>query len=416
MDKVNRTSIPPRLHGVRDILIDFSAAPFRLFFLTACVVAIPAALCWFLSFAGILTNVLYVKTDPLSLHAFAFLQSLTGAAYAGFLFTAIPEWTHDAMPLQRHMQRLWLLWLVPTVLAIYALNIALAAMLAFWSYMLLLAIWLVWKNRDDRQISVLIFVGSYIAMSTVITIDAWYHGVVNPFYWQQLLHLNLLGIALITFRISRALGSQALEDAGYLDSLFIPNPYFKNLAVWLFYLLVLVNLTLENSVIEGWISLAIGGVMIGRLREWHFWVLLKCHYVRWLYLTLLVIGIGYTWRGLALIGFSNPSLFHHALLNPVLPMHLISISGFLFMVYQVFNIAGLRHSDLELCYPQSSRFALLCLLLAGLSRSLGVGLLPQYYVWTAVYIPGLLVATAFIIYLPVFYRLFIRYKAIEPGE
>ncbi len=393
-----------RLPNFSAVIDDFSSAPFRLFFLTGCVAAVMAASCWSLAMLGWWT----IPTDPLHLHVFFFLQSLAGAVYAGFLFTAIPEWTHDAIPLKRFTQPLWGLWLSALLTAIWSLKWGLTLMIIYWFFVLVLAAWLVWRKRDDRHISILFFVTATWGITVWLMLKAWNDGTVSPFDWQQLLHTEIMGVALITFRISRALGTQALEDDGQLDSRFIPNPFYKNLAIWLFYSLVISNLILHNTVIEGWINLAISGVMIGRLREWHFGVLLKRHYVRWLYLTLLFIGIGYGWRGFALIGISQSPLF-----NPVLPFHLIAIGGLLLMIYQVFNIAGLRHSGLDLIYPAISRLGLFCLLLATISRSLGVGL-GGNYLWFAVYLPGIFVSLAFIFYAPIFYRIFMRYPAILP--
>lgn len=394
-----------RLLKLSAVIADFSAAPLRLFFLSACLSAMVGASCWSLVFLGGWRFV----TDPLNLHAFFFLQSLAGAVYAGFLFTAIPEWTSDRTPLSKPMQRLWLLWLVASFVAPFSLASALLVMTVYWFYVIALATWLVWKNRDHRQVSVLLFVYSVTAMTMWLCIKAWFSEI-NAHDWRQLLHLGLLGIALISFRISQALGTQALEDSGQDDSRFIPNPFYKNLAVWLFYALIISNLILQNSAVSGWLHLAIAGVMIGRLREWHFFILLKQHYVWWLYLTLLLIGIGYSWRGLTLIENSTSALF-----NPVLPLHLIAIGGFLLMVYQVFNIAGLRHSNRDLIYPLTSRVGLVCLLLAALSRSLAVGL-SWNYVYFAVYLPNVLLVLAFLMYLPVFYRIFIRYPAATPAQ
>ncbi len=395
-----------RLPNFSAVIDDFSSAPFRLFFLTGSVIGIIAALCWSVAMLGFWT----IPTDPLNLHIFLFLQSLAGAIYAGFLFTAIPEWTHDSTPLKRFMQPLWLLWLVALLTVFISLKGGLTLMVCYWLFVLILATWLVWRRRDNRHISILIFISATLAMTLWLSVQSWSIGVIAPFQWQQLLHIEITGVALITFRISRALGTQALEDNRQLDSRFIPNPFYKNLAVWLFYTLIISNLILQNNVIEGWINLAIAGVMIGRLREWHFAVLLKQHYVRWLYLTMLIIGIGYGWRGFSLIGISQSPIF-----NPVLPFHLIAIGGLLLMIYQIFNIAGLRHSGRELIYPIINRLALLCLLLAALSRSLGVGF-GGNYTWFAIYFPSLLVSSAFLVYLPIFYRIFMKYPATSPDD
>lgn len=394
-----------RLSTVFAVISDFSAAPFRLMFLTACVAGCFAALTWTLSIAGLLpTNI-----DPLTLHLFLFLQSFAGASFTGFLLTAIPEWTHYRGKLTRVTQIIWSVWLIATICVFFSLPLALTAMLILWLILAGKSLQIIWLARDDRQISVLIWLVVYILLVAYLAIIAWQTQFIPIKHWEQILHISILGVALISFRISRALGEQALEDNQQIGSRFIPNPFYKNLSVLIFYVLIISNLLLENKVVEGWISLAVAGVMLGRLREWHFSILLKAHYVRWLYLTLLIIGLGYAWRGIGLIMGGN------GIMHPVLPLHLIAIGGFLLMSFQVFNIAGLRHSNKALIFPKLTQLAMLFFVLAAIFRSLLTGLgLP--YTWTAIYIPTLLCALGFSLYIPVFYRIFSHHPALFPSQ
>ncbi len=375
---------------------DFLLNPFRLFFLTGAIAAIAAALCWLLAVRGWWP----VAIDVLNLHAFLFLQGLGGAVYVGFVLTALPEWTHYARPLHRHSQRLWSAWLLAVLIAPWQLSFALAVMGLFWLYLTSVAAHIVLWAKDTRQISVLLLLG----MMNLVT---WL-AVSRPgsFWWQQMLHVNMIGIALITFRIGRVLGQEALDTAGWTDSRFIPNPFYKNIAVWMVYLLVGSNLWLGDSVLAGWLSLAVASAFIGRLREWHFAVLQRQPYVRWYYLTMAIIGIGYGWRGVVLV------LAHD---NPVLPLHFIAIGGMVLMIYQVMTIAGIRHSGLALYYPLTNRIALLCIVLAALIRSLGQALYPAHYQLMSIDLPGVLLSLAFAIYLPVFYTIFIHHKAVAVG-
>lgn len=396
----------PQPHTLRALITDFSAAPFRLLFLSACLSAAFAALCWPLAMSGYWYN----QTDPLNLHAFLFLQSFAGAAFAGFLLTAVPEWTHYTPRLTGWVQVLWGLWLLASLLAPFFLFIALLIMVFFWLILCAQVATIMWRQRDNRHLSVLGWIIAVMLMTGYILITSHPDKSIAPFLWQQLVHVITLGIALISFRIARALGEQALEDSNQQDSRFIPNPYYKNLAAWLFYALIISNLLLQDSLFEGWISLAAGSVMVGRLREWHYSVLLKQHYIRWLYLTLFLLGSGYIWRGTALITQNS-----HPLLNPVLPFHLIAIGGFLLMAFQVFCIAGLRHSNCPLHYPTSSRLALLFIMLAALSRSVITGL-GYHYLLFSMFIPGILTAAAFLIYLPVFSAIFLQNEAVFPAQ
>lgn len=64
---------------------------FRPFFLFASVWAVLSMLLWILILSGVLT--LPTRFDPVSWHAHAFLFGYLGAVLAGFLLTAVPNWT-----------------------------------------------------------------------------------------------------------------------------------------------------------------------------------------------------------------------------------------------------------------------------------------------------------------------------------
>lgn len=372
-----------------EVVNDFSNAPFRLFFLSACLSAILGAGCGF------------GNDDLNNLRAFFFWQSFIGAAYAGFLFTAIPKWTKDQTPLAKPLQKLWLVWFIGTISSTFSLSTGLMLMIGFWTMLLLLTASLIYKHRDGRQLSFLFSIAAIGLMTIWLTIKLR-RADISDHDWQQLLHLGLLAFMLVTFRMSRAIGSQALKDSKLANSQFIPNPYYKNLQLGLFYLLLITNLLLQNAVIEGWLSLSIAAVTLGRLREWHFSTLLKHHYVRWLYLSLFFIGIAYGWRGLALIHFGD-----FTLLKPELATTLLEVSGFMLLIYQVFNFAALRNSNCAVVYPLICRIALSALLIAGISASLGAGLMPEYRLYLGVYLPNMLIAGAFLVYIPTFYQIFI---------
>lgn len=82
---------------------------FRPFFLLAGIWAAAALTLWMLSFLGVLS--LPTVFDPLSWHAHEMLFGFAAAAVAGFILTAVPNWT-GRLPLQgKPLLLLLLLWL-----------------------------------------------------------------------------------------------------------------------------------------------------------------------------------------------------------------------------------------------------------------------------------------------------------------
>ena len=338
---------------LRQALATFPAYPFRPYFLLAAALAPLAGAVWALAAAGLWP----FAAAPLEFHAYAFLNLIGGASFAGFLFTALPEWTHDARPLQRHFYATCALWLAALAAAPFAIAVSAWLMLPFWLYLALFAAHMARRARDSRQISVTVL------MLAIAAADAGYAAGGGTLWLKTLAHLFAAGILLINFRIGRAIGQKALEEAGRSDCSFMPNPFYRNLSVWLVYAYAAAELLLRRPEVSAWLSLAAGLAVLGRLREWHYAVLLRRYYIRWYYLTMLAIGAGYVWLGAAgILGRGSP----------LLPFHLIMLGGYLMMLMQVFSIAGAVHSSLKLHYPATSRLSLALILATALSRSLGV--------------------------------------------
>ena len=80
--------------------------PFRLFFPLISFAVLIALLPW-LALSFLPSQAAHF---PLHWHAFAFVHLTGGAAFAGFLLTALPEWTDDRRKLHTHSIRLLVLW------------------------------------------------------------------------------------------------------------------------------------------------------------------------------------------------------------------------------------------------------------------------------------------------------------------
>ncbi|MDO4878740.1 MAG: NnrS family protein, partial [Neisseria sp.] len=366
-------------------LATFLPYPFRLYFLLGAISAVPAACAWAAAALGFYP----LDTAPPLWHAFAFLQLTGGAAFAGFLFTAVPEWTHYTADLARHTLATLALWLAAWISACFSLPLAAAAMIPFWLYLAGFTAHAAWKARDGGHNGVILAVLAIAAATAVFAAKP------DLFWLKQTAHLFAVGIVLIAFRIGKALGQKALEGTAYSGCIFVPNPFYRNLAACFLYAFVAVQTWSGDAAVSGWLAAAAGLAVLGRLREWHYPVLLKQYYVRWYYLMLAALGAGYIWQGASLLaGTSAAAGFHLAMLG-----------GYLAMLMQVFSIAGAVHSSLKLHYPPSSRLSLFLIALAAFSRCLGVPL-GWDYAWTVMYLPALLLSAAFLLYIPAYWRIF----------
>ncbi len=350
--------------------------PFRLFFPLACLGAWVALLPWL----ALLLAPQYAGHFPLHWHAFAFLNLCAGAGFVGFLMTALPAWTDDPAPRSIHSYLLLALW-ATMLFAMPWPRLALFACDAFWLYRSAYTAWRVIHNRRRNLVS---FV---ITMSILSALSLRYSQNASGATLHQMVDTMLIAVALVNFRVGRVLGNEALKDGGHDALRFIPNPYAKNISALILGLYIAVGALGAADNIQGWLALAVAAAFAARLQDWHSLLLLRAHYVRANYSVSLVLALGYAATGIG-------QLFAPALYSPA--RHLLAIAAMLAMVLTIMSIAGIRHSGLKLHFYRDTRLALVLLLCAGLSRSLGALYAPSL---TTIYaIPAACIAGAFTLY------------------
>lgn len=350
--------------------------PFRLFFPLACLGAWVAILPWL----ALLLAPQYAGHFPLHWHAFAFLNLCAGAGFVGFLMTALPAWTDDPAPRSIHSYLLLALW-ATMLFAMPWPRLALFACDAFWLYLSAYTAWRVIHNRRRNLVS---FV---ITMSILTALSLRYSQNASGATLHQMVDTMLIAVALVNFRVGRVLGNEALKDGGHGELRFMPNPYAKNISALILGLYIVVGALDAADNIQGWLALAVAAAFAARLQDWHSLLLLRAHYVRAHYSVSLVLAVGYAATGVG-------QLFAPALYSPA--RHLLAIAAMLAMVLTIMSIAGIRHSGLKLHFYRDTRLALVLLLCAGLSRSLGALYAPRL---TTIYaIPAACIAGAFTLY------------------
>ncbi|RBA26455.1 NnrS family protein [Taylorella equigenitalis] len=381
------------------ILKDWIRNPFRFYFLVASFIIIPISCTWLMIGEGFWLWI----SDPISFHSWGFINVFGTAAFGGFLFTAVPEWTHYTKDLSKICLLSLIVWLLIILCAFIDTSISAIFASIFWLLFTLFSINLSIKAKDNRHINIIVL------LIVLCFLNAFYAFEPSILIIKQLAHSYIIAVSLVIFRIGKALGSKALELSKLSHCNFVPNPFYRNISVICLYLYIVSNLAGENPMTIAWISLAIGLAIIGRLRDWHYFVLLKQPFVRWYYVTLLCIGIGYCWQGYTVLLGDG---------NTIYPFHLIMIGGFLMMVMQAFSIAGTVHSSLDLPYPNTSRISLFFILLATLSRAFAGIISNRWslnYTFLAWYLPAICISLAFIIYIRVFARIYTKYPALAPS-
>ncbi|CAD7286901.1 hypothetical protein LMG8286_00597 [Campylobacter suis] len=355
---------------------DFFTHPMRIFFFCA-------VFCVFLGCASF-----FVAEDFVSLHKFAFLGLVCPLAYAGFLFTAIPDWTSYLGSLKRHSIAMFVLFALSFVVMFLGFEKGYFIMGFFWVYLLVFAAVLIFLDKNDDNFSILAVLTGFCILNFLYVFTQ------NEKFLSAQIHLNMLAVVVVSFRVSVVLGKEAFKlEEGMNEAVFAPNFVYKNLLLTILTVLLLAVLFEVSSKILGFISLGCGFIMMARLHEMHYKVLLKRHFVVFYYLISLIGGLGYIWLGVSeILELSQSS-------NAI---HLIAICTIFGIIMFIFNVAGLRHSGQELVFLRLSRLGIFALFVAGVSRSVFAMFFEVFYI----ILPAIFLAMTFICWGINFYAIF----------
>ncbi|PSM53083.1 putative heme-copper protein NnrS [Campylobacter blaseri] len=359
---------------------DFFTHPMRIFFLLSSIFVIPASLIFFTNF------------DFVTLHKVFFLQLMVPSAYLGFLFTAIPDWTQYHDNLKQHVIACFALLIVAFLFSFINLTIVNFTVSFIWFYMLIFSTYIVWLDRNDNQFSILFSLLCFVVLSFL------YAFTDESIYLNSQVFLNCALIMLVSFRVSLAIGREALKLQKENENVFIPNGVYKNIAVFSIFLFIIGSFFIQSKIVLGFVLLASSSAILAKLKELHYIILIKNHYILFYYILELFMAIGFLGLGLSYI-FNLPY-------EPA-SLHILTISGLIGFIYFVFNVAGMRHSGFVILnFFISSKIGIVLILLATISRSF----LYIYGNLFYLYLPSILLALVFAVYM---YEFFIVFKDNE---
>ncbi len=313
------------------------SAGFRPFFLLAGLAAAFAIPLWLLDFAGIAR--LPSAFPPLVWHVHEMVFGFGLAAFAGFLFTSVPNWT-GRMPLQGPaLAGLAGLWLLGRIAVFFSapLGEAFAAPLDLVFPLALLAVIgrEILAGRNWRNLPVL------AALSLLFAADAWVHLAVLGLLPDPE-RGNRLGVATLLLLVSMMGGrlvpsftrnwlARRNPEAG-MPASFGP---LDRAALGGAALALLSWVLAPTGSPTGWFALAAGALLLVRLARWQGWR-------TWPEPLLLVLHLGYAWLagGLLLLGFSVLTGW----LAPADAIHGLTIGAIGTMTLAVMTRATLGHT------------------------------------------------------------------------
>lgn len=370
---------------------------FRPFFLLAAGYAMLPMLLW----SGFLLGLwdAPVGGDPFAWHMHEMVYGFGGAALAGFLLTAVPEFT-DSQPVTGwRLAALVLCWIAAR-LAVWN-----AASLGPWPAAVLSLVslgWLIalvapplWTRAAGRH-RALVYGLAALWLAEAATFHAWLGGSLPGVAWSTRAGLNtalglfMILILLVLARVSMVIVNRALEAQGDTGRHYLARPPRRNLAIFAIAVFLALDVLAPGSTLAGWVALAAMAATLNILNDWHLGRVLREPYVLALYAVLWLMALGFAGIGIDALagGWLGPG-----------SRHLLAAGAMGLAVLAVMTIAGQIHTGRELADTWTIRLALVAIVLAALARALPLWLAPTAYGAIAYGLSGLLWSLGFGLYL-----------------
>lgn len=330
------------------------ALGFRPFFLLSALISIITMLAWLLTLTlGITWPGI---ADPLAWHRHEMLFGYGGAVIAGFLLTAVKNWTGKPTLSGAPLAALVAIWLIARILPLTA-NLPLLyaiADLLFWIGFFA-GLWQALSNTVLRNKVFLVLVA---LLGAATALSHWH--LIQPensqlSYLGSYLGLDLIliimlvmGGRVIPFFIQRGLLQEEQQRVVWLE---------KGLPVFLITMFI-ANAFFPYSYISAVANLALALWLVPNLWAWHhkgIW----CNALLWsLYLAYAWLIVGLGMRGLAMLG----------ILSPYLGIHALTVGGLGLLTLSMMSRVSLGHTGRPLIASKITVTALIFMLSAAVVR------------------------------------------------
>ncbi len=283
----------------------FFSYGFRPFFLGAALFAGVAVPVWILMLTGTGNQVLLSTARDWHVHEMLF--GFLPAVIAGFLLTAVPNWTDRPAIQGRELMMLFTLWLAGRVAMAIPPAIPMVSAIVDGAFLVAL-VGLLWRElaagKSWGHAPVAVAISLYAAANITFHVLAL-SGTETDLALRLALALDLFLLTFIGGRLTPNFTREFLAGLGNRER---PTPFsrFDGLSIALVLMAAGAWTVQPQASVTGWIFVAAGAVNLGRLLRWYGWLtwreplVLSLHVgYGWLTLSMLVLGFALLGIGLA---------------------------------------------------------------------------------------------------------------------
>lgn len=282
---------------------------------------------------------------PTQWHAHEMIFGTYGMALAGFLGSAVPEWT-DTRPAQgRSLLLLAALWLPGRLVGAAGADlfspIAGLCDLAFFLALAAVIGRAMLERRTTKHLAFLVWLLFFAATEAGVRL-AWLSGdfVLSARLLEAALCIFIVLFSLSAARINVVVINLALDPSGETTP-YRPHPGRRHTAGAMVTLYLAATLVFPDSGIAAWLALAAGAAFFDRLAEWFIG--------RPVFRTeVLMLALGNAFAGAGFLALGATRF--GAALSPAAGLHMLAVGALGSAVMAVFIIAGLRHTGRALRY------------------------------------------------------------------
>jgi len=373
---------------------------FRPFFLLTAASAALLMVTWLLMLRGLLPAPL--PGGGLPWHGHELIFGCVTAAIAGFVLTAIPEFTQSPPIASRRLVPLVLLWLAARLA--YALAGSWPAVIGLWPAALCnLALWALllarvgpplWRDAQRAHLGfawalgalLLLDMGFFAALQWGGNALAWLRAAVGVVMMLIVIAASRVSMAVLNGLIEQ--GRPGVQTSN--DTVYLARPPRRNLAIFAIGVCSATEFALGNDVVSGWTALAAAAGMLNLLNDWHVGRPLFTRWALMLYASYWLIALGYALLGAAWLG---------APLLPSAGRHLLMAGAMGLSIFTIMAMVGRIHAGLWLDRRPWLPLAATALVLAALTRAAAGISLAAPWMTTLLTLSGILWSACFVLYL-----------------
>jgi uncharacterized protein involved in response to NO len=360
---------------------------FRPFFLGASLWAPTSLALWLATLAGAVSPPLALP--PLAWHPHELLFGYAGAVIAGFLLTAVPNWTGRLPVRGAPLLGLWLVWLAARLANLAAARtpwLAAGLDVGFWALLVAamgreVAVGRNWRNFPVIGLVALLTIACLLSQAEALG------AATGPLGRRLALAAILVLIGLIGGRVVPSFTRNWLAKRAVLG---LPAPFDRMDRAALAVLVVAVGtwVTTPNGTATAVLLTLAGFAALVRLARWHGWATRAEPLVT-------VLHLGYAWLGIGLVLVGLGSLFPDSV-GRLATVHALTTGAIGTMTLAIMTRATLGHTGRALT-ADAVTVAVYVLVQAGAAMRVLSPVLPLDYN-AALVVAGLLWGGAFLLY------------------